>query len=143
MLLLNVGPKPDGTITDEETKVLLEIGEWLKDNGEGVYGTKPWKVFGEGEVNNVAGSFMDNDEKEFTSSDYRFTYKDGYLYAFCMKPSCADYCIKSLKDQAVESVEVLGGYKVVSFSNTEDGFKITTDKAPLSDKPLCFKIELI
>ena len=59
-----------------------------------------------------------------------------------MKPSCADYCIKSLKDQAVESVEVLGGYKVVSFSNTEDGFKITTDKAPLSDKPLCFKIEL-
>ena len=71
---------------------------WMKVNGEGIYGTGPWKVFGEGEVNNVAGSFMDNDEKEFTSSDYRFTYKDGYLYAFCMKPSCADYCIKSLKD---------------------------------------------
>ena len=142
MLLLNVGPKPDGTITDEETAVLKEIGAWMKVNGEGIYGTGPWKVFGEGEVNNVAGPFMDNDEKEFTSSDYRFTYKDGYLYAFCMKPSCADYCIKSLKDQAVESVEVLGGYKVVSFSNTEDGFKITTDKAPLSDKPLCFKIEL-
>jgi alpha-L-fucosidase len=114
----------------------------MKINGEGIYGTGPWKVFGEGEVNNVAGSFMDNDEKEFTSKDYRFTCKDGYLYAFCMKPSCAEFCIRSLKDQSVESVEVLGEFTVESFSNNEYGLKITTDKATLADKPLCFKIKL-
>lgn len=42
-MLLNVGPKPDGTITDEETAVLNEIGDWLKTNGEGIYDTVPWK----------------------------------------------------------------------------------------------------
>ena len=140
MLLLNVGPKPDGTITSEETLVLKEIGAWMKINGEGIYGTTPWKVFGEGEVNNVAGSFMDNDEKEFTSSDYRFTCKDGYLYAFCMKPSGTEYCIRSLKDVDVTGAQVLGGFEVPGFSSTEEGLRITIDKEPADDKPLCFKI---
>ena len=44
VMLLNVGPKPDGTITDEETAVLNEIGDWLKTNGEGIYDTVPWKT---------------------------------------------------------------------------------------------------
>ena len=57
MLLLNIGPKPDGTITDEETQVLKELGEWMKLNGEGIYGTTFWKQFGEGDVNNEEGFF--------------------------------------------------------------------------------------
>ena len=140
MLLLNVGPKPDGTITDEETLVLEEIGEWMSINGEGIYGTVPWKIYGEGEVNNAAGSFMDNDEKDFTSCDFRFTSKDGYLYAFCMKPDSDKFCIRSLKEYEIDSVEVLGDYSVVEFSGTEEGLKIKTDKALVSDKPVCFKI---
>ena len=47
-LLLNIGPKPDGTIPEPEEQMLLEIGRWLKVNGEAVYGTRPWKVYGEG-----------------------------------------------------------------------------------------------
>lgn len=62
-MLLNVGPKPDGTITDEETAVLNEIGDWLKTNGEGIYDTVPWKTFGEGKVNTKDGSFKDNKTK--------------------------------------------------------------------------------
>ena len=140
MLLLNVGPKPDGTITDEETLVLEEIGEWMNVNGEGIYGAIPWKTFGEGSVNNVEGSFMDNDEKDFTSGDFRFTSKDGILYAFCMKPDSAEFRIRSLKDVDVATVEMLGGYSVSEFSRGEDGLKIVIDKMPLSDKPICFKI---
>ena len=66
--------------------------------------------------------------------------KDGYLYAFCMKPDSDKFCIRSLKEYEIDSVEVLGDYSVVEFSGTEEGLKIKTDKAPVSDKPVCFKI---
>ena len=47
-LLLNTGPRPNGTIPEEEENILLEIGKWLLANGEAIYGTKPWKIYGEG-----------------------------------------------------------------------------------------------
>ena len=103
MLLLNIGPKADGTITDEETIVLKEIGAWLKINGEGIYETIPWRQFGEGNVNNSEGSFQDNDEKLFSSEDYRFTYKNGFLYAFSMRPDTTDFCIKSLVRRCINN----------------------------------------
>ena len=148
MLLINVGPKADGTITDEETAVLKELGEWMRVNGEGIYGTVPWKTFGEGEVNNVEGSFRDNDEKIFTSEDFRFTYKNGYLYAFCMRPSSKELTIKSLKlsgkyDLVLGSVDVLGDLTVADTKCDSEGLKITLDKDPDSDKPVCFKIEIM
>ena len=145
MLLINVGPKPDGTITDEETAVLEELGEWMDVNGEGIYGTTPWKVFGEGEVNNEAGSFQDNDEKNFTSNDFRFTYKNGYLYAFCMRPDSEKILITSLKikgerDVILSSAEALGDCDIVDSVRDELGLHITLNKKPSSDKPVCFKI---
>ncbi|MCR5733749.1 MAG: alpha-L-fucosidase [Lachnospiraceae bacterium] len=147
MLLLNIGPKPDGTITDEETLVLEEIGQWMRDNGEGIYETVPWRQFGEGDVNNKEGAFMDNDEKLFTSSDYRFTYKNGFLYAFCMRPDSADFIIRSLRikgehDFLTGSVEALGDHIVTASERDEQGLRIKLDKKPKSDKPVCFKIEI-
>ncbi len=147
MLLINVGPKPDGTITEEETKVLEELGEWMDINGEGIYGTVPWRQFGEGDVNNSEGSFMDNDEKQFTSKDYRFTYKNGYLYAFCMRPDSDTFLIRSLKilgerDFVTGTVEVLGEYSVTDAVRSTEGLKIVLDKKPDSDKPVCFKVEI-
>ena len=145
MLLINIGPKPDGTITGEETAVLNELGDWMDVNGEGIYDTIPWKTFGEGEVNNTAGSFQDNTEKVFTSEDYRFTYKNGFLYAFCMKPDSEEFLIRSLKikgdrDFVTGDVAVLGDYKIVNSERNEKGMSIVLDRKPESDKPLCFKI---
>ena len=82
-LLLNIGPKPDGTITDEETNVLLGTGKWLTINGEAIYGTRPWKIFGEGPTESASGSFADQ-KIPFTAKDIRFTTKGKTLYAITL-----------------------------------------------------------
>lgn len=61
-LLLNVGPKVDGTITDEQKNVLKEIGKWLKVNGEAIYCSRPWVTPGEGENKGTAGYMTDNEK---------------------------------------------------------------------------------
>ncbi len=147
MLLLNVGPKPDGTITDEETKVLTEIGEWMAKNGEGIYGTTFFKQFGEGEVNAEAGFFKDSAEKKYTNRDFRFTYKDACIYAFQMRPNGNNARIKTLHksrfhDFIVERVTLLSTGEELEFERNEREMVIKATEAFKSKTPLCFKIEL-
>lgn len=147
MLLLNIGPKPDGTITDEETKVLLDIGKWLNINGEGIYGTIPWKKFGEGKTNNKEGFFKDSVEKAFTKKDFRFTYKNCCLYAFQMRPNGKLIKIKSLAktgchDFLIGNISVLGNSEIENVDRNKNELSITLKEAPKSDLPLCFKIEI-
>lgn len=147
MLMLNVGPKADGTLADEEAGVLAEIGKWLEVNGEGVYGTVPWKRFGEGTVNNTAGFFQDGEEKPYTSEDFRFTYKGGCVYAFQMRPDGGDVTIKSLgrkgvHDFGVASVELLGSGRQAAFERDEHGLLIRAAPGAGQGLPLCFKIRI-
>ena len=65
-LLLNIGPRPDGTIPEAEQKILLEMGAWLAINGEAIYGTRPWKIYGEGPTQVVEGQFTDTKRTVFT-----------------------------------------------------------------------------
>ena len=143
MLLLNVGPKPDGTLTEEETKLLKEIGSWIKTNGEGIYDTVPYKFYKEGDNHAASGNFSEG-SVDYTENDFRFTCKEGALYAFQMKPS-KKIVIRSLHTDrcgvCVGNVTVLGENEVKSFKCDKDGLTVELENEPEGDLPQCLKIE--
>lgn len=108
-LLLNIGPKADGTIPEDQKEVLFELGSWLEKNGEAIYGSRPWKVFGEGPTQVATGHHTEKNNEELTSSDFRFTTKDDVLYAIALDFSPnGQYSIKSLNN----SSEFINGMKI-------------------------------
>jgi alpha-L-fucosidase len=129
-LLLNIGPRSDGTIPQGVQQVLLDVGDWLKVNGESIYGTRPWTLFGEGPTEVAAGSFHDTDTTSYTAQDFRFTSRDGSLYAIQMAcQNGGDVVIRSLRSGIVGSREVrgvtlLGFSPALSFAQKSDGLHL-------------------
>ena len=102
-LLLNVGPKPDGTIPEGAKKVLLEMGAWLETNGDAIYGTTPWFVAGEGSTNLGEASAIGFNESDviYTREDIRFTVKADTLYATFLAWPGERAIISSLRDASI------------------------------------------
>lgn len=150
-MLLNVGPKADGTITEEETEVLLQIGSWLQKNGEGIYGTTFWKTYGEGPTQVPEGHFSDTSRPPYTDEDIRYTYKNGAVYAFLMRPSAKGQArltafatpANGEDDLTFKKVTLLGSAEPVSFTRDTSGLQIRFQAPPASTPcPLCFKLIL-
>ncbi len=108
-MLLNVLQRPDGSIDEETRYILKELSKWFSVCAEGVYATRPWRVFGEGDTRVLIQGFTE-EKTSWNDSDYRFVTKNGALYAFLMHaPESRVTVIKSLTPQEhVRSVEVLG-----------------------------------
>lgn len=145
-LLLNVGPRPDGTIPEEDQRILLEIGNWLKVNGEAIYGTRPWLVYGEGPTKVAAGAFSDTDRAEFTSADIRFTRKGETLYALPLaRPADGIVKIRTLAaglntaPGTIHEVE-LPGHGPVPFRRDRDALTVELPYREFSATPCVLKL---
>lgn len=152
-LLLNVGPKADGTISDEDKAVLLEIGEWMEKNGEAIYGSRPWRIAAEGPTKVAEGQFTDGKDKVFTAEDFRFTVKGDSLYAICLHyPEDGRVTIKALGEQdashlpkfhgIIKRIEILGFEEQPVWNRDGEGLHIETGTVN-SDKPVVFKVTLM
>ena len=138
-LLLNIGPRADGTIPEQEEQILLEIGRWLNINGEAIYGTRPWKTFGEGLTQVVSGSFTDTKRAAFTSQDIRFTTRGETLYALVLAwPENGTVTITSLGTSAnlwqreIEKVELLGSREELHWERHADGLTLDLPSRPFA-----------
>ena len=151
-MLLNVGPKADGTISEDDTRILEEIGAWLSANGEAIYGSRPWRYAQEGPTKQVQGQFTDSADKIYTSEDFRFTQNHGRIYAACMRyPEDGHILIKTLAHKAttaeskffgiIDDVDVLGFDEKPVWKQTAEGLEITTENV-VSDSPVFFRVSI-
>ena len=144
-MLLNVGPKPNGEIPDEARQILLGIGRWLEVNGEAIFGTTPWMVYGEGPTQMTkSGPFCEDQEVQYTAKDIRFTAKDDVLYAICLGwPGDAiviETVPQKLYPSEIASVKMLGVDEELPWTVTPDGLVIKAPSQKPCEHAFAFKI---
>jgi alpha-L-fucosidase len=145
-LLLNIPVKGDGTIDPDEVQFCIDMGKWMDINGEGIYGTRPWKIFGEGAPDAAAGNFGEGKARPYTAADLRFTAKGGAIYAFTLALPAEKVVIQAMgrKSPLVEGdvaeVRLLGHDGKLEFSRTDDGLEIKVPAQKPCDHAVAFKI---
>ncbi len=154
-LMLNFPLPASGMLDSDELTVLDGITKWMAVNSEGIYATRPWKIFGQGpqsqvtkndkEVNS-AQQFNEKNRKDLSFEDIRFTTKDNVLYTFFMGwPQGQHVVVRSLsitsehKVGSIENVELLG-YGKVQFTRDEEGLKVTLPSSKPCEHAYTLKI---
>ena len=146
-LLLNVGPKADGSICEEEVQMLNEIGEWLDVNGEAIYDSHPWRVQAEGNTEVVEGMFSEEGRKDFDSTDVRFTCREDCIYIIPMQQHGEDVIVKSMGEESKDFHGIITEFSVLGYDQkpvyTREADKMIIH-APFvdSDKPVVYRMRL-
>ncbi len=151
ILLLNVGPMADGSFAEETRRYLLEVGDWLKVNGEAIYGASPWFIYGEGPNQIEVGNYSMHHNNhfgqiKFSGEDIRFTVNGEYLYAICMGWPGDKVTIESLNTRYkvrkgdIESIELLGSDAEISWDHSENGLAIQMPDQNTNKPAYVFKI---
>jgi alpha-L-fucosidase len=147
VLLLNLGPRPDGTIPEQAQQILLDMGRWLSKNGEAIYDTRPWKVYGEGPTKVTGGAFHDASNEGFTSEDIRFTSKGNTLYAIALGwPEGGKLNIKSLASgganamQKISNIQLLGSDAKLTWNTDANGLHVQAPTRKTGEYAYVFKI---
>jgi len=143
-LLLSVPLRGDGTIDDDERKILGELAVWMRLNGEAIFGTRPWRVFGEGPTEVKAGMFGEEKAAGFTEEDIRYTKKGEVVYAITLGwPQSRRLVLKSLASGTpgrVTSVEMLGVDAPLSFAQEGEGLKVDLPDRYPGEHAFAFRI---
>ena len=150
-LLLNIPVRGDGSIDEKERAFLAEFKAWLDVNGEGIFGSRPWKIYGEGVVKTAnSGSFGENEKLQasLSAKDIRFTQKNGTIYAFILGfPTTETVTIKALgrksaqmNGKRVRSIRLLGTNEKIEWKQTADALHITMPNIRNTGKTICFAV---
>ncbi len=146
-LLLNIGPKADGTIPQEVQDLLRGLGAWLKLNGEAIYDTRAWVTYGEGPTGNPK-AFREEEQDAYTPEDIRYTQKDATLYATLLGWPGATATLTSLgsggpvpADQ-IASVTMIGSSGELAWSQDAGGLTVQLPQEPPCDHATVVRIAL-
>jgi alpha-L-fucosidase len=151
VLLLNISPKSDGTIPEDQKQVLLDIGKWLENFGEAIYETRPWYTFGEGPTKEPEGHFENRSEflkVKYSSEDLRYTTRDDVVYASLLGTPAAGEKVTLESFSAVNygnkigvvSVKLLGSEKEPGWELTDEGLVIVIPDTKLDEMAVVLKI---
>jgi alpha-L-fucosidase len=140
-LLLNIPVRGDGSIDEKETAIVEGIASWMARNSEAIYGTRPWKIAGEGPTHVASGQFGEAKVDPFTAADIRFTTKNGALYVLTLgKPETTTLTLASLAQAKVARVSVVGSSAPISFKQDSKGLHIALPVTASHDYGVALKI---
>ncbi|MDO6470392.1 alpha-L-fucosidase [Maribacter sp. 1_MG-2023] len=150
LMLLNVPPNPDGSIPQEMQDLLIDMGAWLAINGDAIYGTRPWTIFGEGPTRLPEGGHkVEKFKIEYKNTDIRFTKKsDKEFYIIVMDTPDTEIVVKSLStdigvlNSKIESISLLGSKEEINWVKDERGLVIQAPSKLPSDYAHAFKVLL-
>jgi alpha-L-fucosidase len=144
-LLLSLAPMANGEIPGDQQALLREVGDWLRVNGEAIYDTRPWKVYGEGSNERLMVERNGHTVWRFDScnaEDIRFTRKGANIYAIVMeRPADGKLVIKTLGTMPVSGVTMLG-VGPVSWTRSPEGLVIQVPVQRPSKYASAFRIPL-
>jgi alpha-L-fucosidase len=151
--VLDIPGRPDGTLDSKEIAVLDGITDWMQVNGEAIYETRPWKVYGEGPNIVKSGSFQGSSVNKLGATDIRFTRNktSTLLYAIVLGWPSAQFVVRSLGTQSavgihrVERVQLLGTDQKVNWTQTAAGLlvELPPQFRPTIDYAAALKISLV